>query len=101
MITMSDKAQIIDEAYKELAYILGSESEAFETILGRYLRSLLLLLPVPDEKVEAAETTSDLCTLWLDYRRNIQPNEAAQSSNEEYFDKVQDLQETELVGSKT
>lgn len=98
---MSDKAQIIDEAYKDLAYILGSERKAFETILGRYLRSLLLLLPVPDEKVEAAETTADLCSLWLDHRRNLQPNEPAQSSNEEYFDKAQDLQETELVGSKT
>jgi len=99
---MSDKAQIIDEAYKELAYIFGSKSEAFKTILGRFLRSLLLLLPaVPDEKVEAAETTADLCALWLDHRRNLQLNESAQSSNEEYFDKVQDLEETKLVESNT
>ena len=98
---MSDKAQIIDEAYEDLAYIFGSKREAFKTILGRFLHSLLLLLPVPDEKVETAKTTEDLCTLWLDHRRNLQPNEPAQSSNEEYFDKVQDLEETELVESNT
>ena len=98
---MSNKAQIIDEAYEDLAYIFGSKRKAFETILGRFLRSLLLLLPVPDEKVEGAQTTADLCGLWLDHRRNLQPNEPAQSSNEEYFDKVQDLEETELVVSNT
>ena len=97
----SAKPGIIDEAYRDLAYIFGSERKAFKTMLGRFLRSLLLLLPVPDEKVEGAQTTEDLCTLWLDHRRNLQPNEPAQSSNEEYFDKVQDLEETELVESNT
>jgi len=98
---MSDKAQIIDETYEDLAYIFGSKREAFETILGRFLRSLLLLLPVPDEKVEGAQTTADLCGLWLDHRRNLQPKEFAQSSNEDYCEKVQDLEEAELVESNT
>jgi len=98
---MSDKAQIIDEAYKDLVYIYGSEREAFEALLGNFLRSLLLLLPVPDEEVEGAKTTEDLCTIWLDHRRNPQSNEPAQSSYEKYFNKVQDLEENESVGSNT
>ena len=97
VVNMSVKSKIIDETYKDLVYIFGSERKLKETMLRYYVHGLLFIVNVPEIQIEAANTTADLCGLWLDHRRNLQPNEPGQSSNEEYFDRAQDLEETELV----
>jgi len=75
---MSVKRGIIDETYKDLVYIFGSERKLKETMLRYYVHSLLLIVNVPEIQLEAANTTADLCGLWLEHRRNVQPNEVAQ-----------------------
>ena len=80
---MSAKPGIIDETYQDLVYVFGSERKLKETMLRYYVHSLLFIVNVPEIQIEAANTTSDLCGLWLEHRRNIQPNEVAQQISQQ------------------
>ena len=80
-VNMSVKSKLIDETYQDLVSIFGSERKLKETLLGYYVHGLLFIVNVPQVQIEAANTTADMCRLWLDHRRQREATQQVSQQN--------------------